>query len=102
MIVYAVTSEVQAGAAPEWLTWMRETHVPEVLATGCFTSCRIAELQQPASPPGFVTFVFEYAAPTAELLTRYQEQFAPALRQSHLARYGSAVRASRTIRRLIG
>ncbi len=102
MIVYAVTSEVEVGAAPEWLAWMQDTHVPEVLATGCFTGCRIAELQEPAAPPGYVTFVLEYEAPTAELLARYQQRFAPALRQSHTARYGSSVRASRTVRRVIG
>lgn len=101
MIIYAVTSEVEAPAAAEWLAWMRETHVPEVLATGCFTRCRIAELEEPASPAGYVTFVFEYEAPTAELLARYREQFAPALRQSATARYGAVVRATRTVRRVI-
>lgn len=102
MIVYAVTSEVEVQAAGEWLAWMRDIHVPEVLATGCFTGCRIAELEEPPPPPGHVTFVFEYDAPTAELLARYFEQFAPALRQSATTRYGPAVRATRTVRRLIG
>lgn len=102
MIVYAVTSEVEAGTAREWLAWMRETHVPEVLATGCFTGGRIAQLLDPPPPAGFVTFVLEYEAPTEALLTRYLAQHAPALRQSHTARYGASVRATRTVRRLIG
>lgn len=102
MIVYTVTSEVEAQAAGEWLAWMRDTHVPEVLATGCFSGCRIAELEEPVPPPGYVTFVFEYEAPTAERLARYFDQFAPALRQSATARYGAAVRATRTVRRVIG
>jgi len=32
---YTVTAEVEVGAAAEWLAWMRKTHIPEVLATGC-------------------------------------------------------------------
>lgn len=102
MIIYAVTSEVEATIAPEWLAWMRETHVPEVMATGCFTGGRIAEVLDPLPAPGHVTFVLEYEAPTEELLARYLATHAPALRQSHTARYGGAVRATRTVRRLIG
>jgi hypothetical protein len=101
VIVYTVTSDVEAHAAPEWLAWMRNSHIPEVLATGCFSGCRIAELEEPAPPPGYVTFVCEYTAPTAAILARYLEQFAPALRQSATARYGAAVRATRTVRRVI-
>lgn len=101
MIIYSVTAEVETGAAAEWLAWMRTTHIPEVVGTGCFSGCRIAELREPVSPPGYVTFVLDYSAPSLAELARYREHFAPALQQAHTARYGTRARASRTVRTLI-
>ena len=37
MIVYNVTSKVTWAIHDEWLQWMKEEHIPEVVATGCFT-----------------------------------------------------------------
>lgn len=101
MILYTVTAEVEAGAAPEWLAWMRQRHIPDVLATGCFRACRAAELREPAPPPGYVTYVLEYEAPDPQALARYRDQFAPALQRAHTSRYGNRVRASRSVRALI-
>lgn len=102
MIIYAVTADVEASTAPEWLAWMRETHIPEVLATGCFSGCRIAEQYEPEPPPGCVTFVLDYSSPSPAQLARYREHFAPALQQAHTSRYGTRACARRTVRTLIG
>lgn len=101
MIIYSVTVEVDAGIGLEWLAWMRETHIPEVLATGCFSGCQIAERHEPTSPAGSVTYVLDYSSPSPAELARYRERFAPALQQAHTARYGTRARANRTVRTLI-
>jgi len=101
VILYTVTVEVEVRAAAEWLAWMRATHVPEVLATGCFTTCRIAGQTEPAPPQGYVTFVLDYSSESPEALTRYRAQFAPALQQAHTARFGTRTRASRTLRTVL-
>lgn len=101
MIIYSVTVEVNAGIAPEWLAWMRATHVPEVLATGCFSGCRIGVQLEPAPPAGSVIYVLDYSSPSPTELARYREQFAPALQLAHTTRYGTHARASRTVRTLI-
>lgn len=102
MIIYSVIVEVDASIAPEWLAWMRATHVPEVLSTGCFSGCGIGERHEPASPAGTVTYVLDYSSLSLAELARYREQFAPALQQAHTARYGTRARANRTVRTMIG
>ena len=44
MIVYNVTCNVGSHLAEEWLKWMQEEHIPEVMQTGCFTECKILKL----------------------------------------------------------
>ncbi|MGH7593165.1 MAG: DUF4286 family protein [Gemmatimonadales bacterium] len=38
MIRYEVTLECSAATAPALDRWMRNTHVPDMLATGCFVA----------------------------------------------------------------
>jgi hypothetical protein len=40
MIIYSVTIVIQAGIESEWVDWMNNIHVPDVLRTGCFSECR--------------------------------------------------------------
>lgn len=101
MILYTVTVEVETDAAAEWLAWMRASHVPEVLATGCFSACRIAQQTEPAPPPGYTTFVLDYSSESTEALQRYRAHFAPALQRAHTERYGPRTRASRSLRTVI-
>ena len=44
MIIYNVTIKVQESIKAEWLTWLKAEHIPEVIATGCFTHAVILQL----------------------------------------------------------
>jgi Domain of unknown function (DUF4286) len=44
MIIYNVTCNVEKGMAEEWLQWMLHTHIPEVMATGCFQTSKVLRL----------------------------------------------------------
>ena len=41
MLLYNVTVIIEDAAAEEWLQWMQEIHIPEVMATGKFVSNRL-------------------------------------------------------------
>jgi hypothetical protein len=43
MIIYNVTVNVDESIAKEWLSWMQETHIPEVMTTGIFLNHRLTE-----------------------------------------------------------
>ena len=38
MFIYNVTIKIQEAIHEPWLQWLKEEHVPEVLASGCFTN----------------------------------------------------------------
>ena len=44
MILYNVTVNVDEQICNEWLSWMREIHVPDILATGLFLETKIARI----------------------------------------------------------
>lgn len=44
MIVYNVTFSVDQDIADEWLSWMKNTHVPELLRSGIFENFKILKV----------------------------------------------------------
>ena len=44
MLIYNITIQVNWTIHNEWLPWMQEVHIPEVMATGMFTHFRILRL----------------------------------------------------------
>jgi len=95
-VVYLVYIAVDAGREAEWLRWMCDQHVPDVIATGSFDSATI--LRDPASDsPHRVAFRIAYTAASQAALTEYQRAHAPALQAEHTARYEGCFEARREI-----
>ena len=70
MIIYNVTTNIQESVHDQWLTWMQEKHIPEVLATGKFTSARIVRVLIEEEMGG-MTYAVQYAPKSKELLQKY-------------------------------
>ncbi len=77
MLLYNVTLIIDESAAEEWLQWMKEVHIPEVMATGKFVSNRLLKVVD--SPNEGITYCAQYIAETVEDYQDYQANFAPAL-----------------------
>jgi hypothetical protein len=43
-LIYNVTIKVEATIADEWLRWLQDEHIPDVMATGCFSNYKIVRL----------------------------------------------------------
>ena len=97
MILYTVTVAVDPAVEDDWSSWMQNTHIPEVLATGHFVHSRTARLLQPEAEDGWPTFMIEYASPSMDAFQTYERECAPALKKDHADRYAGRVRASRTL-----
>lgn len=87
MILYNVTVNVAPGVEEEWISWMKETHIPEVLDTGCFTEHRFLKLLNESPEAQGTTYAIQYIAPGITSLNRYLDQHAPALRKKTMERY---------------
>lgn len=95
MIVYCVTIVLDAIIENDWVTWMKQEHIPDVLSTGCFVDCHIFRiLNTEISEP---TYVMQYLCRSKEDYDRYQKQFAPSLQKAHSDRYAGQFRGSRQV-----
>jgi hypothetical protein len=97
MLIYSVTVNVEASAEAEWLSWMQQTHIPEVMATGKFDSYAIHKLEEPQPEDDSASYNILYTCSSQELLEQYRRQDAPALQQEHNDRFGNRTVAFRVI-----
>lgn len=87
-LVYEVTAVVELEMAEGWERYMRERHIPDVLATGCFTRASLARATGGR-------YLIRYQLDSRADLDRYLAQAAPALRAEFAARYPGGVALTR-------
>ena len=95
MFLYNVTLILDDSAAQEWLQWMQEIHIPEVLATGMFVSNRLLKVVD--SPNEGVTYCAQYIAETLENYNEYQKTYAPVLQEKLNEKFKNRFVAYRTL-----
>ncbi len=96
MIIYNVTVKVESTVAVEWLEWMQQIHIPDVMNTGCFVSYRISSLlnDEDSENP---TFIIQYNCASIENFKKYELQFATNLRNDVTKKFGERFVAFRTL-----
>jgi hypothetical protein len=97
MLIYSVTVNVENNIAEEWVQWMKEIHIPDVMGTGCFVEAHFSQLLEPVQDDESTTFNVQYACVNQEKLDFYLQTFAPALRQHAIDVFGDQFVAFRTI-----
>lgn len=95
MIIYNVTISIDPDAHDAWLAWMRDEHIPRVLATGLFTEGRMLKVL--ADDDGGITYAVQYTAPDMPSYERYRDEHAPRLQAEAHARFGGRFQAFRTL-----
>jgi len=96
MIIYNVTVNIENSVSAEWLNWMQQKHIPEVMATGMFVDHRILRLIGDEETGG-TTYAIQYSAKTMDDYQRYRTEFAPALQKDALDHFGDKFTAFRTL-----
>lgn len=100
MILYNVTINIHESVHDQWMQWMQEKHIKEVLATGKFTSARMVKVLI-EEEMGSTTYSIQYSTDTKETLQKYYEEDAPRLREEGLRLFGDKMLAFRTELELI-
>ncbi|WP_369413826.1 DUF4286 family protein [Lentiprolixibacter aurantiacus] len=95
MIIYNVTINIDEKVQQSWLEWMREEHIPDMLATGKFTEAKMSKVLVEEEMGG-VTYSVQYTALNRESLERYYNEDAPRLRRDTQQRFGEHFVAFRT------
>ena len=86
--------------APDWLKWLKGEHIPEILATGCFTEAVVFDLLEPYDGEG-VTFVVQYKTESRENYERYMKEYAETMRQKSFSAWGNRFIAFRSLLKVI-
>ncbi len=96
MIIYNVTVKIDLDVHDEWLYWMKNVHIPEVMLTGKFAENRMMRVMEDDSSEG-ITYAIQYSCETMADYLEYQEKFAPDLQKEHTERYKDKYVAFRTL-----
>jgi hypothetical protein len=88
MIIYEITATVRADLIEQYEKYTRETHIPDLLATGFFSGARITRSNENR-------YRIQYEAHDQNALDRYLETEAARLRADFLAHFSEGIELSR-------
>lgn len=97
MYFYNVTVNLENDIVEDWLDWMKNKHIPDVLSTGYFVSYKMAKLIEPESEPNTTTFMIQYELKSLDDLKVYRETVMPQLQKEHNERYADKFVAFRSV-----
>jgi hypothetical protein len=100
MYIYNVTTKLTHTIHTDWFHWMKNEHIPAVMATGCFTKFQFVRLLETDEEDG-VTYAVQYHATTRADYDNYINQFASALRNEPLSKWGNQMMAFRSIMQVV-
>ena len=100
MILYNVTINIHESVHDQWMKWMQEKHINDMLATGKFSSARMVKVLVEEEMGG-TTYSVQFVTDSKETLQRYYDEDAPKLRAESASLFGDKMLAFRTELELI-
>lgn len=100
MVIYNVTVGVDQHVEQEWLSWMIDQHIPNVMKTGMFESYEIFKVLSHEDEGS--SYAIQYRANAMSEIERYINEFAPALIQEHMERFKDRHVAFRSLLEKVG
>tara|TARA_B110000305_G_scaffold200411_1_gene227607 strand:+ start:279 stop:593 length:315 start_codon:yes stop_codon:yes gene_type:complete len=95
MILYNVTISIDTNVEEEWLQWMKEVHIPDVMNTGLFIDNKICRIH--AEEEGGKSYSIQYLAKSWNEYNQYKDTFSQKLQQEHTLKFSGKFAAFRTI-----
>ncbi len=99
MIIYNVTVNIENAIREEWLQWMKEKHIPDVMKTGFFVENKICKVLVDEEQE--TTYSIQYTCASMEKLMEYQRDHSPRLQKEHADRYANKFVAFRTLLEIV-
>jgi len=100
MILYNVTINIHESVHDQWMHWMQNKHIADVLATGKFSAARMVKVLVDEEMGG-TTYSVQYTTDSKETLEKYYSEDAPRLREEGQQLFGDKMLAFRTELELI-
>ena len=96
MIIYNVTVGVDKSIEQEWLLWMKEVHIPDVMRTQMFVGHKMYRVLT-SKDESTISYAIQYSAISLNEVELYLEKYAPALREEGQKKFGDRQAAFRTL-----
>ncbi|MEM6359299.1 MAG: DUF4286 family protein [Bacteroidota bacterium] len=96
MVLYNVTIGVDKDIEMEWLSWMKNDHIPEVMETGKFTEYKIFKVLG-HDDPETTSYSVQYFSSNIAMVNDYLTNHAPDLIKKHQIKYKDRHVAFRTL-----
>ncbi|MGJ5642834.1 DUF4286 family protein [Formosa sp. S-31] len=95
MYIYNVTSNVDSSIHDQWLDWMKQEHIPQVLSCGLFYEAKLTRVLVEEEMGG-ITYSVQYRAKSKADLDNYYAHYAEGLRAETLKKFADRVLSFRT------
>ncbi len=99
MFIYNVTISVDKTAHDEWMKWMQDVHMPDVIKTGCFIDSRMLKVLN-VEDEG-ITYSAQYTFLEMSDMEEYQSKHAQRLQKEALDKFKDKFVAFRTLLEII-
>lgn len=96
MIIYNVTSKLSTSIAKEWVEWMKQEHIPDLMKTGLFLDyrlCRLLDMDDSEGP----TYTTQFFCDGFENYETYIQEHANQMREKGHQRFGNKYIAFQTV-----
>ena len=90
MFIYNVTTKVSYSIKNDWIAWVKQEHIPEIINTGCFTAATVLQLLETDDSEG-PTYAVQYKAGSKALYDRYIEKFSGNMRRKAHEKWGEKI-----------
>jgi hypothetical protein len=96
MLLFNETYGIDKDIEAEWLQWMQEKQIPDVLKTGMFDSFKMYKVLH-EQDDGTISYSVQFYAKSIDHIQQYLEVFAPALVDQHRQKFHNRHVAFRTL-----
>jgi hypothetical protein len=100
MIIYNVTIKVGEQIADNWLQWLLNDHIPEIMQTNCFVDYKVVRLLEVDDSDG-PTYAVQYYAHSKADYNLYIELYASDMRRLSFEKWGEHVIAFRSVMEVV-
>lgn len=100
MIIYNVTIKIDWSIQQDWVAWMKEVHIPGIVAGGLFFDPRLVRLLEVNDIDG-PTYAVQYCAYSLEDYSLFLDAQAETFNNREFAKWGSKFIAFTTIMEVV-
>jgi hypothetical protein len=97
MFIFNVTTHVEHSAETQWLEWMNNIHLPDMIKTGKFNKAILFRvITDQNEDQGGTSYAAQYHCNDRSKYEAYLKEDAPLLRKEALEKFGTSILSFRT------